>query len=292
MQSYEQEPWLNQALKFFEEEKLDELVLFESGKVILTQQQINHKTTKIKLSKDFTHELQKFVFKQRLRLDPFSPFAGGKLSCSSFRWHCVMPPVSKESLFFLRKHRFSSLTLNDFCFLHDSYEKIQKIIEDKKSFVIAGPTGSGKTSLLTALLYSYFKEKRVVILEDYDELPVLSNLWFKLTATKEAINHKTFFPLDFLFREVLRMRPDQTVLGELRGTELKTFIELCNSGHQTTCSTMHASSAAELKVRMKMILAKEKISAESILAESNLWVIFLERSTNGSLIRKVEPVLF
>ena len=278
--------WLQEIINTIEQLDLDEIIIKATGEMIGTKVNknflIKNHTNK---NKNFTRSVQEFSFSQNLRLDPNSPFAGGSLEGSKYRWQSVLPPASKETLFFLRKHRFEDLKLSDFKASKEIKGKLKTLAEKKASFLICGATGSGKTSFLTAFLKENFSKKRILILEDYEEIPLASPFWSKLLSKKEDIQSKKSLALNLLFKESLRLRPDQLVLGELRDTELLTFLEASHSGHLSTCSTIHANSPRGLKNRIKLILSKQGLSDQNIFIESELCCIFLEGNSEGFFIK-------
>ena len=100
-------------------------------------------------------------------------------------------------------------------------------------------TGSGKTTILKALLAKVGRNERVISIEDVPELlPNLPN-YVGLMADCDSIMRS---PKQLLV-SVLRMRPDRFLVGELRGDEALTFLEAVNTGHAGSFSTMHANSA-------------------------------------------------
>ena len=276
--------WLKELYQLFEDKSINEVMLCEDHTLILTKQQLYHSRKTFVLPNNFTQQIQEFSFSKNQRLDPFCPFAGGSIRKGVFRWHAVIPPVVKNSRFFLRKHRFESLSLSDFTFQDKTLYQIKNIIAKQLPFLIVGATGAGKTSLL-ALILSFMKKDRVIILEEYEEIPIVSDYWFKLLTTRENIEQRNYFQLKDLFREALRMRPDHLVLGELRGPELKIFLELCNSGHSSACSTIHAGSRRELINRMQFILGEP--GSKDLVEESSLQLIFIERSETKPKVTKI-----
>lgn len=280
-------------MKALTKESFDEMVLLGSGKLLATMKKKTHEIKNHEIeTKDLTRKAQMFSLSQGLRLDPLSPFSGGSINGYDYRWHCVIPPVSQETIFSIRRHRFEELSLKNFACTKVAKDKINYIMENNLPFLVAGATGSGKSSLLHALLKAYFYTKRVILLEEYEELPLSSPLWLKLMTTREGIEGNKSFFLDKLFKETLRLRPDHLVLGELRGAELIVFLEVYNSGHQATCSTIHAGTLDELKNRIKIILAKEGLSFENYFYNLSLWVIFIRCVDSQHSIVSVEEMSF
>lgn len=273
--------WLYKLIQLMKETLFDEIVLKGSGEVFGTRKQENKSLTSFELSdKEFTKELQLFSLNHGLRLDPRSPFSGGSFQENQFRWQAVIPPASTESCFFLRRHRFENLSLEDFIRDKKVYDDLMELQKSGNPFLVLGPTGSGKSSFLSAFLKEFASNKRVILLEDYEELPITSPFWMRLISRKTELNTGFSLSQRTLFAESLRLRPDVFVLGELRGSELMSFLEAASSGHQSCCSTFHAGSLEDFKQRSELILSQKAL-------ETSLWLIIMKPQEEGYGIKKI-----
>jgi pilus assembly protein CpaF len=81
---------------------------------------------------------------------------------------------------------------------------------------------------------------------------------------------------EYLFRSSLRMRPDRLVFGEIRGAELKIFLEAILSGHRGSMATMHAENEQALLARIEWL--SPGFSAK-LLAGEALYCLSLERGS-------------
>jgi pilus assembly protein CpaF len=238
---------------------------------------------------DLIRKIQEFAFSQDMRLDPFSPAAGGILGEREMRWHAVIPPACPNSaLFSLRRHRFDSLKLTDFYFAPETEFQIRNLFQTRRPLLICGPTGSGKTSLLTCLLREYCRDERVFILESIKEMPLSGDCWARLTSKGPGRDGRGALTLEYLFSESLRLRPDRIVIGELRHREIVSFASSLSAGHRGVASTLHASSVADVRLRFKLILTAVGIdvfAAESLLRDlQDLSCIFLERGSPPKVV--------
>lgn len=286
--------WLPGVLDDFQKKSLDELMLRGDGYAVGTKKQKNIILKENFLrGAQFTRDLQEFSLSRGLRLDPRSPFAGGVLDCASYRWQIVIPPVAKEAVFVLRKHRFDELSLEDFSYKGELRSELQTLLARRGPFLVAGATGSGKSSFLQVLMREFFQEKRLLILEEYEELPLSSPLWIRLLGRKEGIEKEESFSLELLFKEALRLRPDQLVMGELRAKELKVFLEACHSGHSSSCGTIHGGSVEELKRRVLLVLGDSYEGLAEMLKGFSLGVIFLNFEKGDTpQVEKIEELTF
>ena len=280
-------PWLKKMTETMETKDFDELILKEGGALLGTVGEEHSCLSKNFKVQNFVREIQTFSFSQNLRLDPKQPFAGGQLHNFSYRWQAVIPPVAEEGVFILRRHRFKELSFKDFSIEKKDEENLDKILNEGLPFLIGGATGSGKSTFLYALLKKYHQAKRIILLEEYKEIPLTNPFWMRLLAKKRDLESPVFFSLDKLFKESLRLRPDQIIMGELRSHEIFTFLEACQSGHSSCGGTIHAGSSQELKNRLELI-SLQNYKVNSFQNSLSLGLIFLERKGKTPSIRSVE----
>jgi pilus assembly protein CpaF len=111
----------------------------------------------------------------------------------------------------------------------------------KKNVMVAGGTGSGKTSLLNALSSFVPSDERIVVIEDSSEVRLQQPHAVYLEARPPDAKGRGAVPIRELLRATLRMRPDRIVVGECRGGEALDLIQAMTSGHGGSLSTVHAT---------------------------------------------------
>ena len=199
--------------------------------------------------------LQDFAFTQGVRLDPRKPFSGGLLEEFNLRWHCLIPPVAIDGpIISVRRHAFSTLTLQNFHDPHALLPQCQKLVTQGKPILICGATASGKTTFLAALLREMCAQERVMIIESIVELPLSSRLWVRCQAREQGIAGDGEVKLETLIEEMLRLRPDRFVLGEMRGQEIVAFVKALTVGHLGLLTTLHAESVPQALARISFLL--------------------------------------
>ena len=146
------------------------------------------------------------------------PYADGKWK--NFRVHIIAPPLTPNSVHItLRKHpvdhwTFSKLQEKQWA-PSNVVDLILKILNYKMNILIAGPTSSGKTSVLNACLQACSSNERIILIEDTDELKIPNSFSVKLLT--RSLSPLPYIDQSILVQQSLRMRPDRIAMGEVRG---------------------------------------------------------------------------
>lgn len=192
-----------------------------------------------------------FAESQDVRLDPVAGAAGGTWRDGAYRWHAVLPPMSRDGpLFSLRRHRFDDLGLDAFAGAKTEFARLRKAAIARGPLLIAGPTGSGKTTLLAALLRAVAGDERIVTIEALPELPVLSPFCVRLVGRAANLEGRGAIAPERLLAEALRLRPDRLVIGEIRSNEAQAFLAAARAGHGGVIATIHAGTAQDACTRL------------------------------------------
>jgi pilus assembly protein CpaF len=188
-------------------------------------------------------------------VDDEHPILEGRLPDGS-RLEAIFPPAapdgpavsirrfSKETLTVERLIGFDALTHDAALFLH-------ALVASKLNVVIAGGTGSGKTSMLNALSSFVPPGERVVVIEDSRELQLQRQHVVQLEARPADPRGKGAVAIRDLFKATLRMRPDRIVVGEIRGGEALDLIQAMTSGHGGCLTTVHATYPRDTLTRLE-----------------------------------------
>lgn len=188
------------------------------------------------------------------RADAAHPIGDARLPDGS-RLHVVLPPVAPAGpLVSIRRFPAEPFSLGDLVergfltadqadFLHDR-------VAARRTIVVGGATGAGKTTLVNALLGCVPSDERVVIIEETPELRPACRHWVSLLARPANLEGAGALDQSALLRAALRMRPDRIVVGEARGPEVSVALNAMATGHEGSLLTVHARKAAEIPQRL------------------------------------------
>lgn len=229
------------------------------------------------------------------RLDDATPYADVRLADGT-RLHAVLAPLARPGTSLsLRVPRRRVLTLED---LHaagsvpsEGLALLEQVVAARAAFLVSGGTGSGKTTVLNALLGRVDATERVVVVEDTAELRPDHPHVVGLEARPANVEGAGEVDLRTLVRQGLRMRPDRLVVGEVRGAEVTDLLAALNTGHRGGCGTVHANSAADLVTRVEGLCLAAGLPREAVhaqLASAVEVVVHCTRDRDG--LRRVAEV--
>src|SRR5882672_5336775 len=161
----------------------------------------------------------------------------------------VIPPCSIHGVALtIRKfnsHRFKMKDLiNVGTLTPELAAQLEDYVTQHKNILICGGTSSGKTTLANVLMEFIPNHERIVLIEDTAEMQIQKENVLRFEARREQ-NGLPAVNIRDLLKATLRHRPDRIILGEIRGGEAFELLQLLNTGHSGTLSTVHANSAAK-----------------------------------------------
>jgi pilus assembly protein CpaF len=222
------------------------------------------------------------------RLDDAQPFVDARLP-DGVRLHAVLPPLAVRgttiSLRIPSRRQFgladlvASGTVDE-----QGGELLAAIVRSRVAFLVTGGTGSGKTSVLGAMLGRVGGDERMVIVEDTTELRPEHPHVVSLEARPANVEGSGEVSLRTLVRQALRMRPDRLVVGEVRGAEVVDMLAGFNTGHEGGCGTLHANCASAVPDRMAALALAAGMSLNGVVAQMRAGldlVVHLARRPDG-----------
>ena len=216
--------------------------------------------------------IQQIVSRVNRVVNVSSPIADARLEDGS-RVHVVLPPVSLGGpVVTIRKFPdpitmekligYGSITPEAAAFL-------KKLVKAGYNIFISGGTNSGKTTFLNALSSFIPDEERVITIEDSAELQLthIRNL-VRLETRSANTEGEGAVTISDLIRASLRMNPDRSVVGEVRGGEALDMLQAMNTGHDGSLSTGHANSPRDMLSRLEtMVLCAAELPLAAIRSQ-------------------------
>ncbi len=205
------------------------------------------------------------------------------------RFQGLLPPIVESPSFTIRKRASKIFTLDDYVAQGNLTERQRDIliqgIKEKKNILVAGGTGSGKTTFTNALLQIISGlGQRVILLEDTKELQCSAEDKVEM-LTSPTRN------MQALVRFVLRYRPDRTVVGEVRGGEALDLLKLWNTGHPGGLATLHADSTLQTLERLEDLISEVSANIPNRLIYRAIdMVVYMERYRNMRRIKEISEV--
>ncbi|GAA3164648.1 TadA family conjugal transfer-associated ATPase [Planomonospora alba] len=202
------------------------------------------------------------------RLDDACPYVDARLA-GGVRLHAVLPPVAPGgTCLSLRLPPRRTFTLPDLVEAGtigpDTVPVLTAMVESRLAFLISGGTGTGKTTLLSALLSLADGAERLLLVEDSAELRPVHPHVVRLESRPANLEGVGGVGLRDLVRQALRMRPDRLVVGEVRGAEVVDLLAALNTGHEGGCGTLHANTAADVPSRLEALACAAGLSREAV----------------------------
>ncbi|ATP12781.1 P-type DNA transfer ATPase VirB11 [Bartonella henselae] len=134
---------------------------------------------------------------------------------------------------------------------------LNQAVQCQKNILIAGKTGSGKTTLSKALIAKIPDDERIITIEDTPELVVPQPNYVSMIYSKDGQGLASVGPKELL-ESALRMRPDRILLQELRDGTAFYYIRNVNSGHPGSITTVHASTALAAFEQMTLLVKESE----------------------------------
>ena len=166
-------------------------------------------------------------------------------------------------------------------------------VRSRQTIVVAGGTGTGKTTFLNALLKEAAAAERLILIEDTPEVQLYHANIVGLVAVRGKLGEASVTPAD-LVEAALRLRPDRIIMGEIRGSEAISWLRAVGTGHPGSITTVHANSpngAIEQLAMMSMAGGTELRHNELIdYIRSTVDVVVQLSQQNG--VRMISEIAF
>jgi pilus assembly protein CpaF len=228
------------------------------------------------------------------RCDDSSPMVDARLPDGS-RVNAIIPPLCLNGpSLTIRKFSKKPLTVDDLirfgALSPEVAEFIRACVVSGLNVVVAGGTGTGKTTMLNVLSSWIPDDERIITIENAAELKLMQRHVVTLESRPANLEGKGEISIRDLVINSLRMRPNRIVIGECRGGEALDMLQAMNTGHDGSMTTIHANTARDALSRMETmcLMAGMDLPARAIreqIASAIQIIVHIERHQDGS--RKV-----
>lgn len=181
------------------------------------------------------------------------------------RFEGLLPPLVSAPIFSIRKHQSSSWPLEALVqngtVSKNQADILRQALQHHLNIVVSGATGSGKTTLINALIQEIgvlMPEERIVTIEDTRELSLGPE---RNSVCLEADSKIT---LSELLRSSLRLRPDRIIVGEVRGAEALDLIDALTTGHRGGLTTIHAGTPLQALERLSLLVSRHPACPDKV----------------------------
>ncbi len=218
-----------------------------------------------------------------------NPSLAVKLPYWHARFQGLLPPIVGAPSFSIRKHAKHVFTLEHYfkagSLTECQYEAIIEAVVQRENIIISGGTGSGKTTIANAILNEMVKSgDRIITVEDTPELRLASSKGLQI-YTKAAIGYGSQQAL----KDILRMRPDRIVLGELRDGSCLDLIKAWNTGHSGGITTIHANSSELAIRRVESLIAEVSMNVpRDLIAQTVNLIIQIKREGSKRVVSEIK----
>jgi type IV secretion system protein VirB11 len=219
-----------------------------------------------------------------------APRVSAELPETGERFEGLLPPVVTAPAFAIRKPAVAVFTLDDYAQagIMSRFQAaiLRNGVATRANILVAGGTGTGKTTLTNALLAEVAKTTdRVVLIEDTRELQCAAPNLVAM-RTKDGVAS-----LSELVRSSLRLRPDRIPIGEVRGSEALDLLKAWGTGHPGGVGTIHAGSAIGALRRMEQLIQEAVVTVpRALIAETINLIAVLVRDGAGRRLAELARV--
>ncbi|ANR70405.1 conjugal transfer protein TrbB [Selenomonas sp. oral taxon 126] len=185
------------------------------------------------------------------------------------RFQGEIPPIVRNPQFNIRKKAVKIFTFQEYVETGFMSEKYKHFLEDsiqaRKNILVAGGTGTGKTTFLNAILAAIAAISpyhRLISLEDLPELQCPAEDYSPMFTKQDTGDSKIRYNMTRLLADCMRRSPDRIIVGEVRDGAAYTMLKAWNTGHPGGACTVHADDAEKGLTRIKSLAQEDSTAGD------------------------------
>jgi pilus assembly protein CpaF len=231
------------------------------------------------------------------RIDESSPMVDARLPDGS-RVNAIIRPLALNGpTITIRKFRKEALTINDLVrfgsMSREMADFLEACVKARLNIVVAGGTGSGKTTTLNVLSSFIPEDERIITVENAAELQLRQDHVITLESRPPNVEGRGEVSIRDLVINCLRMRPERIVVGECRGGETLDMLQAMNTGHDGSMTTIHANTPRDgiARIETMCLMAGMDLPARAIREQIVSAVeVFVQQSRLKDGSRKITAI--
>ena len=185
------------------------------------------------------------------------------------RFQGEIPPIVRQPQFNIRKKAVKIFSFQEYVetgFMSESYKQfLEDSIRARKNILVAGGTGTGKTTFLNAILAAIAEiapYHRLISLKDLPELQCPAEDYSPMFTKQDTGDSKVRYNMTRLLADCMRRSPDRIIVGEVRDGAAYTMLKAWNTGHPGGACTVHADGAEEGLTRIKSLAQEDSAAGD------------------------------
>jgi pilus assembly protein CpaF len=272
---------------------ITEIMVVSSDQIYIERNGVIERSGRRFISDKVTEAIiERIVAQVGRRIDKSQPLVDARLPDGS-RVNAIIPPLAvKGPCLTIRKFPVQRFTIEDMIEMGTltpaAAAFLRACVVDRRSILVSGGTGTGKTTMLNVLSSFIPNRERIITIEDTCELRLHQEHVVSLETKMASVEGTGAYTIRDLVRNALRMRPDRIIVGECRGPEALDMIQAMNTGHEGSMTTVHANSAREVIERLEvLILMAAELPISSIhrqIASAIDLIVHLSRLPGGKRV--------